>query len=180
MKLLKQIHHTVQTITGLPFYIVGGAVVDVLYGKKPKDYDCVLPCEGMLEDEAFGLLSDLSNEFSYLGMSTKVYQSYGLNLGEKVNPTSFQAMFVGCMKVKMKHCSLDILLSRAPTITDHVKLHDCNMNMVWFDGNNIRWEHGGNDAKVERLEFREGVSDARINRMDIKRHELISLNSSLT
>lgn len=174
MKLLKQIHHTVRSITGKDFYIVGGAVVDTLYGKKPKDYDCVLPCYGMSEAEAFALLERLSEAFGALGMKTKVYQSYGLNLGDTVDPTSFQAMFLGCMKVSMRNCELDILLSRSHHISEHVQQHDCNMNMVWFNGERICWEHGGDDAKVERLEFREGVSDERIKRMDLKRHNLLS------
>lgn len=177
LKLLKKIHCLVESITGETFYIAGGAVVDSLYGKEPKDYDLVL-CMGEgdaeKDTEAHHLIEHLSRQFSNLGLSTKVYQSYGVNFGEEINDTSFQAMFYSCMKVQMGNCQLDILLSKAACIEDHVKKHDCNMNMVWFDGREIRWEHGGIEAKVDRLEFRAGVCYARIARMDIKRNALIS------
>lgn len=176
LKLLKKIHHMVVAITGHTFYIVGGAVVDSLYGKEPKDYDMVLPLGDVNDAYAHDLIEELSREFSFLGFSTKVYQSYGVNMGEEVNDTSFQSMFYSCMKVDMGHCQLDILLSKAHYIQEHVQRHDCNMNMVWYNGERICWEHGGNGPKVERLEFREGVCDARINRMDIKRHELTRLS----
>lgn len=173
IKLLKKIHCLVESITGETFYIAGGAVVDTLYGKTPKDYDLVLPL-GMADDsEAHQCIESFSEVFSRLGCTTKVYQSYGINMGEEINDTSFQAMFYSCMKVQMGNCQLDILLSKADCIEDHVKRHDCNMNMVWFDGREIQWEHGGSEPKVDVLEFREGVCDARINRMDIKRHNLI-------
>ncbi|MGL5456714.1 MAG: hypothetical protein ACRDB3_17735 [Citrobacter telavivensis] len=177
IKLLKKIHCMVEAITGRTFFIAGGAVVDTLYGKEPKDYDMVLPVGDVNDAWAHDLIEELSRSFSFLGFSTKVYQSYGVNMGEEINDTSFQAMFYSCMKVDMGHCQLDILLSKAHFIQEHVQRHDCNMNMVWFDGKDIRWEHDGDTAKVERLEFREGVCDARINRMDIKRHELTKLSN---
>lgn len=178
IKLLKKIHHLVGSITGEKFYIVGGAVVDVLYGKEPKDYDMVLCLGDDLEDKiAHDIIEELSRQFSFLGFSTKVYQSYGVNLGEEINDTSFQSMFYSCMKVDMGHCQLDILLSKQYFIQEHVQRHDCNMNMVWFNGERICWEHGGSEAKVDRLEFREGVCDKRIARMDHKRHELIRLSN---
>lgn len=174
IKLLKGIHCLVESITGHTFYIAGGAVVDSLYSKEPKDYDLVL-CMGDVEDtEAHHLIEGLSFKFSRLGFTTKVYQSYGINMGEEVNDTSFQAMFYSCMKVQMGNCQLDILLSKANYIQEHVAKHDCNMNMVWFNGQRICWEHGGNEPKVDHLEFREGVCDERILRMDRKRHQLIS------
>ena len=173
IKILKQIHHTVQTITGYPFFIAGGAVRDTLYGVEPKDYDCVLCMPDWSEEEAFHYLEDMSCRFNTLGATTKVYQSYGLNMGESVNPTSFQAMFLGCMKVQMKRCQLDILISRAPTLQEHVKKHDCNMNMVWFNGDRICWEHGGDTAKVDTLVFNPDVVEERVRRMDLKRHELV-------
>jgi hypothetical protein len=176
IKLLKKIHHLVESITGETFHIVGGAVVDTLYGEVPKDYDLVLPL-GMADDsEAHQCIASFSEAFSLLGFTSKVYQSYGLNLGEEVNDTEFQSMFYSCMKVQMGNCQLDILISKHHDIISHVKHHDCNMNMVWFDGKAIRWEHGGPDAKVESLEFREGVCDERIQRMDKKRHRLIAVN----
>lgn len=182
IKLLKKIHHLTEAITGLQFFIVGGAVVDTLYGKEPKDYDLV-HCMGQSFDddeaEAFALIERLSNSFAMLGFKTKVYQSYGVNMGEQINDTSFQAMFYSCMKVDMGHCQLDILLSKANTICSHVRNHDCNMNMVWFDGNQIRWEHGGDEAKVKVLKFRDGVCDARIQRMDQKRHALTKIESGI-
>lgn len=177
IKLLKKIHCTVETLTGYTFFIAGGAVVDTLYGKEPKDYDMVLPFGMADEVEAHALIEELSSTFARFGFSTKVYQSYGLNMGEEVNDTEFQSMFFSCMKVQMGSCQLDILLSKHHDIISHVKHHDCNMNMVWFDGRAIQWEHGGVEAKVDCLEFREGVSDERINRMDIKRHALHQLNS---
>lgn len=177
IKLLKKIHCLVESVTGRQFFIAGGAVVDTLYGKEPKDYDMVLPLGDVNDAYAHDLIEELSREFSFLGFSTKVYQSYGVSMGEEVNDTSFQAMFYSCMKVDMGHCQLDILLSKEHSIQEHVQRHDCNMNMVWFDGRAIQWEHGGVEAKVGRLEFREGVSDERINRMDIKRHALHQLNS---
>lgn len=165
IKLLKKIHGLVRAVTDEEFFIAGGAARDTLYGVEPKDYDCVVCLPEYDEVSAFYLLDSLSEKFSWMGAATKVYQSYGLNLGEEVNPTSFQAMFWGCMKVSLKHCELDILISKASTISEHVKRHDCNMNMVWFDGGEIKWEHGGNEAKVDRLEFRSGICDERIDRM---------------
>lgn len=174
IKLLKKIHCLVESITGRTFYIAGGAVVDSLYGKEPKDYDLV-HCLGDVDPVyAHVLIEELAHEFGFLGFSVKVYQSYGLTMGEAINDTAFQAMFYSCMKVDMGHCQLDILLSKANSIQEHVSKHDCNMNMVWFNGQRICWEHGGNEAKVDRLEFRDGVCDDRIRRMDKKRHELIS------
>ena len=174
LKLLKKMHCMVESITDRQFFVAGGAVVDTLYGKEPKDYDMVL-CLGSVSDAyAHDLIAQLSREFIMYGFTTKVYQSYGVNLGEEINDDSFQSMFYSCMKVEMGRCQLDILLSKEHFIQEHVQRHDCNMNMVWFNGERICWEHGGNEAKVETLEFREGVSDERIQRMDIKRHALIS------
>lgn len=172
IKLLKKIHCLVESVTGRTFYIAGGAVVDTLYGKEPKDYDMVLPLGDVSDADAHSLIEELSREFAFLGFPTKVYQSYGQNLGEEINDTSFQAMFYSCMKVDMGHCQLDILLSKEHYIQEHVQRHDCNMNMVWFNGQRICWEHGGNESKVERLEFREGVCDKRIQRMSRKRELL--------
>lgn len=177
IKLLKKIHCLVESITDETFYIAGGAVVDSLYGKEPKDYDlvhCMGNSIGDEESEAHALIERLSCAFSNLGFSTKVYQSYGFNMGEEISDTSFQSMFHSCMKVQVGNCQLDILLSKAGCIREHVKRHDCNMNMVWFDGREIQWEHGGSEAKVDLLEFRDGVCDDRIRRMDRKRHQLIS------
>lgn len=177
IKLLKKIHCLVESITGETFYIAGGAVVDTLYGKEPKDYDMVL-CVGEgdaeKDTEAHHLIVRLSGMFSSLGFTTKVYQSYGINMGEDINETSFQAMFYSCMKVQMGNCHLDILLSRADCIEDHVKRHDCNMNMVWFDGQDIRWEHGGKEPKVETLVFNPDVCEERIARMVKKSHALVA------
>lgn len=174
IKLLKGIHCLVGSITGHTFYIAGGAVVDALYSKEPKDYDLVLCMGDVEETEAHHLIEDLSCKFSRLGFTTKVYQSYGINMGEEVNDTSFQAMFYSCMKVQMGNCQLDILLSKANYIQEHVKRHDCNMNMVWFNGCEVQWEHGGTLAKVPYLEFREGVCAERIRRMNVKYHHLCS------
>ncbi len=177
IKLLKKIHCLVEAITGETFFIAGGAVVDSLYGVEPKDYDLVLPLGFASDAEVHQCIESFSEAFSRLGFSTKVYQSYGTNMGEEINDTEFQAMFYSCMKVQMGNWQLDLLISKHHDIISHVKHHDCNMNMVWFDGRAIQWEHGGVEAKVERLEFREGVCDKRINRMDIKRHKLSLLNS---
>lgn len=183
IKLLKKIHCLVESITGETFYIAGGAVVDSLYGKEPKDYDLVLPLPSTVayhEDcgnpdvVAHKMIEGFAHDFGRLGFSVKVYQSYGLNTGEEINDTSFQAMFYSCMKVQMGNCQLDILLSKADCIEEHVKRHDCNMNMVWFDGREVQWEHGGNEAKVPYLEFRDGVCADRIRRMKIKYHHLCS------
>lgn len=168
IKLLKLIHHTVRTITDEEFFIVGGAVRDNLYGVEPKDYDCVLCGHDMGVVEAYELLQDLAYGFRTLGHGVKIYQSYGLNLGEQVNPTSFQAMFLGCMKVSMEHCELDILISSEKDIQSHVKRHDCNMNMVWFDGKGIQWEHGGNTPMVDVFESNPDVSPERSHRMYAK------------
>ncbi|UQK57856.1 putative tRNA nucleotidyl transferase [Klebsiella phage Kp7] len=168
---LKGIHHLVKAITEETFFIAGGAVVDTLYGKKPKDYDCILPVGGvgdvcgMGEIEAFHFLKQLSSRFRALGYSTKVYQSYGLNLGESVDPRSFQANFVGCMKVDMRNCQLDLLLSKHSYMSEHVMHHDCNMNMVWFNGERICWEHGGNEPKVSELIFCDNIPEDRKERM---------------
>lgn len=174
IKLLKQMHHIIRDITEEEFFIVGGAVRDTLYGFKPKDYDFVL-CLGSDygDSNAHVLIEELSRIFAVLNINTKVYQSYGVNMGEEVNPTSFQAMFYSCMKVEMRNCQVDLLLSKANYISEHVQRHDCNMNMVWFDGSRICWEHGGNEPKVDTLVFHPDVAPKRINRMDIRRHELI-------
>lgn len=174
IKLLKKINGIVRGISGDDFFIVGGAVRDTLYGAEPKDYDCVLCAPYMDEVDAHHYLERLAEDFAMLGCGVRVYQSYGLNLGEEVNPTSFQAMFLGCMKVSMNHCELDILISSEKDIRAHVKRHDCNMNMVWFDGQDIRWEHGGLVPKVETLVFHPDVCEARIARMDKKRHALVA------
>lgn len=162
---LKGIHHLVKEITGRSFFIAGGAVVDTLYGKKPKDYDLVLPCHGMSEEDAFHYLKSLSVMFSHQGFSTKVYQSYGLSLGESVDPRSFQANFLGCMKVNLNNAQLDILLSKHMYMSEHVMHHDCNMNMVWFNGNRICWEHGGDEPKVSELIFCDNIPEDRKERM---------------
>ena len=47
------------------------------------------------------------------------------------------------------------------------------MNMVWFDGKDIKWEHGGITPFVPVLEFNPDVCGSRIAYMDKKRHELI-------
>ncbi|AFP33681.1 hypothetical protein POP72_020 [Pectobacterium phage POP72] len=174
--LLKKMHCMVEAMTGETFYIAGGAVVDFMYGVVPKDYDMVLCKPDWNEAEAFEYLKDLSDTFAMLGCSTKIYQSYGLNLGEEVNPTSFQSMFLGCMKVTMSNCHLDILISRAPAMTEHVLKHDCNMNMVWYNGQRICWEHGGNEPKVKSLIFADGVVESRKERMYAKFGKLTSLS----
>lgn len=172
-KMLKKVYNLVYGITGLQFFPVGGAVRDALYGVTPKDYDMVLPVGSMAESQAHGIMETISEDMAILGFSTKLYQSYGINLGYEINPTSFQAMFLSCMEVKMRNCQLDLLLSKSETIQDHVRKHDCNMNMVWFDGKDIKWEHGGITPFVPVLEFNPNVCDSRINYMDKKRHELI-------
>lgn len=174
IKLLKKITGIVRSISGNDFFIVGGAVRDTLYGVEPKDYDCVLCAPYMDEVDTHHYLEKLAENFRWIGCGVKVYQSYGLNLGEEVNPTSFQAMFTGCMKVTMQNCELDILISSEEDIRKHVKRHDCNMNMVWFDGQDIRWEHDGKEAKVETLVFHPDVCDERVARMDKKRHALVA------
>lgn len=163
--MLKGIHGTVKGITDENFFIAGGAVVDTLYGKEPKDYDLVLTGHDMCEAETFLFLEVLSERFASLGFNTKVYQSYGLNLGEQVDPRSFQANFLGCMKVSMNNCQLDILVSRHPDIRTHILHHDCNMNMVWFDGNGIRWEHGEPTPTVSELIFCDNIPEERKERM---------------
>lgn len=171
--MLKKVYNLVYGVTGLQFFPAGGAVRDALYGKEPKDYDMVLPVGSLSDEAAHAIIETVARDFNNIGCSTAVYQSYGINLGEEINPTSFQAMFLSCMKVSMKHCQLDLLLSKSQTIQEHVKKHDCNMNMVWFDGKDIRWEHGGITPYVPVLEFNPDVCDKRIAYMDKKRHELI-------
>lgn len=178
IKLLNKVHHMVRTITDEEFFIAGGAVVDSLYGVEPKDYDLVLCMGSRFGDEgveAHALIESLSGRFACLGFPTKVYQSYGLLLGESINDTSFQSMFYSCMKVDMLQCQLDILLSKAVCIQEHVQRHDCNMNMVWFNGERVCWEHGGTQAKVDSLVFRDGVSEERQERMRNKYLKLSSL-----
>lgn len=165
IKQLKGIHHLVKAITEENFFIAGGAVVDSMYGKEPKDYDLVLPAYDMNEVEAFHFLVELSERFNRLGYKTKVYQSYGINLGGSVDPRSFQANFLGCMKVIMHNCQLDLLLSKHHHIQEHVMYHDCNMNMVWFNGDRICWEHGGNEPKVSELVFMDNIPEDRKERM---------------
>lgn len=165
IRMLKGIHGIVKGITEEDFFIAGGAVVDSLYGKEPKDYDLVIPGHGMCELETFIFLEELSKRFAALGFNTKVYQSYGLNMGEQVVPRSFQANFLGCMKVSMNNCQLDILVSKHPDIRTHVLHHDCNMNMVWFDGKDISWAHSGDGPKVSELIFCDNIPEDRKVRM---------------
>nr|DAP74219.1 MAG TPA: Nucleotidyltransferase [Caudoviricetes sp.] len=171
--MLKKVYNLVYSVTGLQFFPAGGAVRDALYGKEPKDYDMVLPVGNICWSQAFQIMEDAAKDLRNIGCGVMIYQSYGMESGEEINHTSFQAMFLSCMKVSMKHCQLDLLLSKSPTIQDHVKKHDCNMNMVWFDGKDIRWEHGGVTPYVPVLEFNKDVCDKRIQYMDKKRHELI-------
>lgn len=173
-KLLKKMHHMIRAITEEEFFIVGGAVRDTLYGVEPKDYDCIL-CVGphMSASESFHLIQELESRFLTMGFGTNVYQSYGQcehadDSFTEVNPTSFQAMFHGCMKVAMGNCQVDILLSKESYPSEHVQRHDCNMNMVWFNGNRICWEHGGDTAKVEELDFHPDVCQDRRDRMEDK------------
>lgn len=165
IKQLVAIHSLVKGVAGEGFFIAGGAVVDALYGKEPKDYDLVLTGHGMCEVETFHYLKSLSVKFGHLGFNTKVYQSYGLSLGGVVDPRSFQANFLGCMKVSMNNCQLDILVSRHPDMRTHVLHHDCNMNLVWFDGKAIRWEHGGDEPKISELVFMDNIPEDRKERM---------------
>lgn len=167
---LKSMHHLVREITGKPFFIAGGAVRDTLYGVIPKDYDCVLCLGNETHSEAFTLMEKLSTAFRLEGLSTRIYHAYGVctDPDEGIEPNSFQDMFYTCMKVQMKHCQLDILLSKHNYMSEHVQQHDCNMNMVWFNGERICWEHGGNQPVVERLIFRDGISASRQNRMHEK------------
>lgn len=172
LSMLKSIHSIVKGVSEETFYIAGGAVVDTLYGKEPKDYDLVLPTFGWNEMEAFHFLEELSSRFSSLGFNTKVYQSYGLNLGDEVDFRLFQANFLGCMKVQMNNCQLYILISKYLCMTEHVLHHDCNMNMVWFNGDRICWEHGGNTPEVSELLFCDNIPEERKSRM-IKKWEIL-------
>lgn len=82
-KMLKKVYNLVYGITGLQFYPVGGAVRDILYGVTPKDYDMVLPVGSMVDSQAHGIMENISKEMAIMGFSTKLYQSYGINLGIK-------------------------------------------------------------------------------------------------
>lgn len=184
-KLLKKMHHMIRAITEEEFFIVGGAVRDTLYGVEPKDYDCIL-CVGpdLSDNLSFRLIQELESHFLTMGFGTNVYQSYGQrehpdDSYETDNPTSFQAMFHGCMKVAMGNCQVDILLSKATYPSEHVQRHDCNMNMVWFNGNRICWEHGGAAAKVDHLTFQHGVCEERIKRMTLKFNDLTTVPPKL-
>lgn len=168
IKLLKKVTFMVRQVTGEEFYLAGGCVRDTLYGVEPKDYDAILPCGAMIYEEAFELTEDIARVFWSLGWKVEVYQSYGRIDGADVNPTSFQAMFLSCIKVSNKHCTIDLLISKEDNIEDHVLRHDCNMNMVWFDGADIKWEHKGLEAKVDTLVFNPDVCQERQQYMTTK------------
>lgn len=161
IKLLKKVTFMVRQVTGEEFYLAGGCVRDTLYGAEPKDYDAILPCGDMDYAEAFELAEQVAMAFRYYDWKVEVYQSYGMIDGADVNPTSFQSMFLSCVKVSNKHCTIDLLLSKGDNIQRHVLRHDCNMNMVWFDGSIIRWEHGETNAKVTELVFNPDVCQDR-------------------
>lgn len=166
-KSLIKINHMLNSIVGEEVTLVGGCVRDTLYGVTPKDYDAVICMGDSSESYCHGMIEDIAYRFRALDFKVELYQSYGLHEGEVINPTSFQAMFYSCLKVTMKNCQVDILLSKADTIEEHVKRHDCNMNMVWFDleSKQIKWCHDGNQPKCETLQFVPDVCNERIGRM---------------
>lgn len=173
-KKLQGLTTYIRGITGEEFTLVGGCVRDALYNVPAKDYDAVLCVGDICESEAFELSELISARFSRLGLNTQVYQSYGQIEGNPVNPTSFQAMFLSCIKVFTPHGDLDILLSNSENISQHVQKHDCNMNMVWWDSDKVdtMWVHDGDSAKVDYIQFNPDVCGARISVMTHKFHKL--------
>ena len=166
--VLLSIQTDIRKLTGFDFTLVGGCVRDTMYGAEPKDYDAVL-CMGDSYDfaDVFLEMEYLSKELSRAGFKSKLYQAYGIALGEEVPQDSFQDMFLGCMKVNLYGNDVDLLFSKYESIEEHVSRHDCNMNMCWLR------EDGTIEGQMHNtLEFNGVINPARVERMTNKFHWL--------
>lgn len=172
-----------RSITGLEYvYLAGGCVRDTLYGVIPKDYDAiVIGYECIVE--VFHKMKEISSALSQIGIKSEVYQAYGVADGRELPPGSFSECFLGCMKIHLTYYGMpievDLLFSVKDTIGEHIKLHDCNANMVYLDDDgNIIGE------RVSKLEFRDGIDPERVRYMTekwnlLQTYELLEKSNAL-
>lgn len=164
---LLEVQAMIRTLTLFDFTLVGGCVRDTMYGAEPKDYDAVI-CLGDDYDYAdvFSEMKIISNRLSRHGIKSKVYQAYGLGSGEEIPQDGFQNMFLGCMKVNLYGDDVDLLFSKYVSIEEHIKHHDCNMNMCYLRDGTIEGQ------MYDTLEFNGVINPARVERMTNKFHWL--------
>lgn len=161
LQKLQQMEDALSTMLGEQVHLAGGCVRDVLYNRTPKDYDAII-CTSGDYDEAFATVVRFSRILSILGFPSEVYQAYGVNNGESIRPGDFRETFLACIKTKLPFGDVDILLSKAANMDEHIALHDCNMNMVYLDSNDPSG-YAGIRQPVSCLRFRDGICQERID-----------------
>lgn len=165
---LHEIQSMLRTLTKHPFVLAGGCVRDVLHNRKPKDYDAVL-CLGYDDYScAFDTVQDISRRLSGWGIKSECYMAYGTTADNDIKPGAFEEVFLCCMKCTLPDGEdVDLLFSRKQNIADHCAMHDCNLNMVWLDDEQL-FGYGGPTLPAQSLVFRPGIAKERIKYMTDK------------
>ncbi|ANT45319.1 putative nucleotidyl transferase [Pectobacterium phage PP16] len=170
---LQAIQDKIRFATGFSFVLAGGCVRDVLYNRQPKDFDAVLCMGGSTYMEAFEVVQGISDRLSRLGYSSRCYQAYGTGVNPDtlepldVHADAFHLRYLACMKTNIDGYDVDLLFSTDGTIAEHVSHHDCNVNMVWLDNDNLRG-YSGTTLPAERLVFRDNINPKRVQYMTDK------------
>ncbi len=170
---LIRIEHLIRLVTGYSFVLAGGCVRDVLHHKRPKDFDAVLCMGGKTHKEAFEVVTLISERLSMAGYSSRCYQAYGIGVDPDtcapldVHADAFHLRYLACMKTTIDGYDVDLLFSTDNTIAEHVAHHDCNVNMVWLDNDNLRG-YSGTTLPAERLVFRDNINPKRVEYMTAK------------
>lgn len=136
---LKYLIDTVYQMTGQQVIVAGGCVRDMLMQVEPKDIDCLVHLPAYCNhSEAFFIAEEMSVDLSIAGIPSQIYQAYETAEGALDDPNAFDARWLCCMKVQIPALpEIDILFPVGGDPVAAVQEFDCNLNMVYFDGDNV-------------------------------------------
>lgn len=139
---MKYIINTIYSITGQRVIVAGGCVRDTLMKVLPKDIDCLvyLPPHYTHQD-VFALATEMSEllyNASNGSITSQIYQACDKEDESLDDSNALDARWLCCMKVQIPALpEIDILFPVGGDPIAAVQAFDCNLNMVYFDGDKI-------------------------------------------
>lgn len=172
--------------------IVGGAARDKFYGLRPKDIDYAVVLSPDFQDdvEVFRLLSELSEELSFVGVNSEVFQAYGKEEGREIAPGTFSDRIFGVMRIYADDTVVELLVTKRNSLEEMISEFDTSMNQFMMrvnplDGSALPQYVGKPEEhiKLVGLKFKTdchlAINDDRRERMRIKYNKIKEQSSRL-